>query len=160
MKGCDEERLHSEDRAASQHPNVTFAFAASLMTHLLSVSSLTCGTGVKSTEQPMVGAFVGRFWMLSMECLTGASQPNREETVTIRDRETEAALLSVTVRVEFESSSCGSQTCQGTLEGCEWVCGRLSQDRVEELWALVSPCWCTSMSRNQVSAEGGATKSR
>lgn len=81
MKGCYEERLHSEDRAASQHPNVTFAIAAPLMTHFLSVSSLTCGTGEKSTEQPMVGAFTGRFWMLSMGRLTGASQPIREETV-------------------------------------------------------------------------------
>lgn len=89
MKGCDEERLHSEDRAASQHPNATFAFAASLMTRLQSVSSLTCGTGVNSTEQPMVGALVGRFWMLSMGCLTGASQPNREETVTITIGQTE-----------------------------------------------------------------------
>lgn len=84
-----EERLHSEDRAASQHPNVTFAIAAPLMTHLLSISSLTCGTGVKSTEQPRVGAFEGRFWMLSVGCLTGASQPNREETVTITTAQTE-----------------------------------------------------------------------
>lgn len=42
------------------------------------------------------------------------------------------------------------------------VCGWLSQDPGEELWALVSPCWHrrASTSRNQVSAEGGATKSR
>lgn len=89
MKGYYEERLHCEDRAASQHPNVTFAFAASLMTHFLCVSSLTCRTGVKSTEQPMVGAFAGRFWMLSMGCLTGVSQPDREERVTITIGQTE-----------------------------------------------------------------------